>query len=44
MDLPGAKRGLARIRRLFTGYKVLPVSAATKEGLKEVRRHVLLNL
>lgn len=44
MDLPGAKRGLARIRRLFTGYKVLPVSAATGEGLKEVRRHVLRNL
>jgi 50S ribosomal subunit-associated GTPase HflX len=44
MDLPGAKRGLARIRRLFTGYKVLPVSAATREGLKEVRRHVLHNL
>lgn len=44
MDLPGAKRGLARIRRLFTGYKVLPVSAATREGLKEVKRHVLRNL
>ena len=44
MDLPGAKRGLSRIQRLFTGYKVIPVSAATKEGLKEVRRHVLRNL
>ncbi len=44
MDLPGANRGLARIRRLFTGYKVLPVSAATREGFKEVKRHVLRNL
>ena len=44
MDLPGAKRGLARIQRSFTGYKVIPVSAATRDGLKEVRRHVLHNL
>jgi predicted GTPase len=44
MDLPGAKRGLSRIQRSFTGYKVIPVSAATRDGLKEVRRHVLCNL
>jgi predicted GTPase len=44
MDMPEAKRGLVRIRRLFAGYKVLPVSAITGQGFKEVRRHVLQNL
>lgn len=44
MDLPGAKRGLARLQRTFAGYAVFSVSAATKAGFREVRRHVLHNL
>jgi len=44
MDLPGASHGLARLQRLFSAYTVLPVSAAAKTGLQEVKRHVLRNL
>ncbi|MBC7082241.1 MAG: hypothetical protein PWR07_161 [Bacillota bacterium] len=44
MDLPDAARGLARLQRMFSGYAVLPVSAAAKIGLREVKRHVLRNL
>ncbi len=44
MDLPDAKRGLARLQRAFPGYAILPVSAATRVGLREVKRHVLRSL
>lgn len=44
MDLPDAKRGLTRLQRMFAGCTILPVSATTKAGFREVRRHVLRNL
>ncbi|MGE5593292.1 MAG: GTPase domain-containing protein [Betaproteobacteria bacterium] len=44
MDLPDASHGFARLQRLFSAYTVLPVSAAAKTGLREVKRHVLRNL
>ncbi|MGE5571879.1 MAG: GTPase [Bacteroidota bacterium] len=44
MDLPDAARGLTRLRRMFSGYAVLPVSAAERTGLREVKRHVLRSL
>ncbi len=46
MDLPGAERGLARLQRFFAG-RAIPIvaaSAATRAGLREVRRHVVRRL
>lgn len=40
MDLPGAREGLERIRQEFVGHAVLPISARTKEGFREVKRYV----
>jgi len=40
MDLPTAKEGLERIRQEFAGHPVIPVSARTKDGFREVRRYV----
>lgn len=44
MDLPDAKRGLARLQRMFAGYTIFPVSAVAKTGFREVKRHVVRNL
>lgn len=40
VDLPGADRGLERIRREFAGHPVLPISALDRRGFKEVKRFV----
>lgn len=40
MDLPGAHEGLERIRREFAGHHIIPVSALTREGFREVKRFV----
>lgn len=40
MDLPEATRGLERLRREFAGHHVIPISALTKQGFREVKRHV----
>lgn len=40
MDLPGAQEGLKRVRRLFSGAPVFPVSALHGTGLSEVLRFV----
>lgn len=39
MDIPGAEEGLERIRKEFEpkGYKIYPVSAATSEGIDELK-------
>lgn len=40
MDLPAARGGLERIRHEFAGHQVIPVSALTREGFREVKRFV----
>lgn len=40
MDLPAGKEGLARIRQEFAGHPVIPISALTKEGFREVKSYV----
>lgn len=40
MDLPGAREGVARVLKAFPGCPVIPISALTMEGFKEVRRFV----
>lgn len=40
MDLPAAHSGLERIRKEFVGHQVIPMSALTREGFKEVKRFV----
>lgn len=40
MDLPGADRGLGRLHLELPGHKIIPVSALTKQGFKEVKAFV----
>lgn len=40
MDLPTSRAGLERIRREFVGHYVIPISALTREGFREVKRFV----
>lgn len=40
MDLPGAARGLAIIRREFVGHVIIPISALYSQGFKDVKRFV----
>lgn len=40
MDLPASREGLERIRREFVGHHVMPISALTREGFREVKRFV----
>lgn len=40
MDLPAAREGLERIRREFVGHHIIPISALTREGFREVKRFV----
>lgn len=44
MDLPAAKAGLREIRRQFPGQTILPVSALTGQGFREVRAFVRRHL
>lgn len=40
MDLPGATRGLERIKQEFSGHAVVPISALHRQGFREVKRFV----
>lgn len=40
MDMPGAKEGYQRLCRQFPKHRVIPVSAKTTKGFREVKRHV----
>mgnify|MGYP001107131380 CR=1 FL=1 len=40
VDLPGADRGLERLREEFTGHPVVAISALNRQGFKEVKRFV----
>ena len=40
VDLPGAERGLERIRQEFAGHPVVPISALSRQGFREVKRFV----
>src|SRR5690606_27206382 len=40
IDLPGAQRGAELIRREFSQHAVVPVSALTRQGFREVKRFV----
>jgi tRNA U34 5-carboxymethylaminomethyl modifying GTPase MnmE/TrmE len=44
MDLPGADAGLLYIRRLFPSERVIPASAVTGRGFREVRAFVVKHL
>ncbi|MCL6453751.1 MAG: 50S ribosome-binding GTPase [Alicyclobacillus sp.] len=40
MDLPGAKQGYQFLRKRYSKQRVVPISALTGSGFREVRQHV----
>ncbi len=40
VDLPGAERGLERIKMEFSGHPVVAISALNRQGFREVKRFV----
>lgn len=40
MDLPGAKQGYQQLVKRFSKHRVIPVSALTGSGFREVKHHV----